>query len=123
VSMDELVTVEIPIHLVGKSEGVKIGGILEQIRRTIEIECLPGDIPKSIDVDVSALRIGDSIHVEDVKLEKVKVLSDLSLTIATVVPPAVEEKEAVPAAEAEAVVGEEAEKKEEEEEEEKEEKS
>ena len=55
VAMDEMVTVEIPIHLVGKSEGVKAGGILEQVRRVIEIQCLPGDIPKFIDVDVTAL--------------------------------------------------------------------
>ena len=55
VSMDEMVTVEVPVHLIGKSEGVKVGGILEQVQRMIQIQCLPGDIPRSIDVDVSAL--------------------------------------------------------------------
>lgn len=122
VSMDELVTVEIPVHLVGKPEGVKVGGILEQVRRTIEIECLPGDIPRSIEVDVSDLKIGDSIHVEEVKLEKGKILLDPSLPIVTVVPPAVEEKEVVPVAEAEIIAGEEGEEKEEKEEEEEEKK-
>jgi large subunit ribosomal protein L25 len=109
VSMDVMVTVEIPVHLLGKSEGVKVGGILEQVQRTIQIECLPGDIPRSIDVDVSALMIGDSIHVSDLKLEKFKILSDLNLTIATVVPPVAEAKpaeeavaEEAPEAEAEA---------------------
>ncbi|HSB05009.1 MAG TPA: 50S ribosomal protein L25/general stress protein Ctc [Thermodesulfobacteriota bacterium] len=102
VSMDVMVTVEIPVHLLGKSEGVKVGGILEQVQRTIQIECLPGDIPRSIDVDVSALKIGDSIHVSDLKLEKFKILSDLNFTIATVVPPVAEAKPAEEAAAEEA---------------------
>jgi len=102
VALDEMVTVEIPIHLVGKSEGVKLGGILEQVRRTIEVQCLPGDIPKGIDVDVSALMIGDSIHVRDLQLEKVKVVSDMGMTVATVVPPAAEEKKVVEEVEVEA---------------------
>jgi large subunit ribosomal protein L25 len=92
VAMDEMVTVEIPIHLTGKPEGTKMGGILEQIRRVIQIQCLPGDIPKSIDVDVSSLKIGDSIHIQDIKAERVKILADTNFTIATVVPPVVEEK-------------------------------
>lgn len=92
VAMDEMVTVEVPIHLVGKPEGTKMGGILEQIRRVIEIQCLPGDIPKSIDVDVSSLKIGDSIHVQDIRVEKARIISDTNFTIATVVPPVAEEK-------------------------------
>jgi large subunit ribosomal protein L25 len=92
VAMDEMVTVEIPIHLIGKPEGIKMGGILEQIRRVIQIQCLPGNIPKSIDIDVSSLKIGDSIHVQDIQVEKAKILSDTNFTIATVVPPVVEEK-------------------------------
>jgi len=92
VTMDQLVTVEVPIHLVGKPEGTKMGGILEQVRRAIEIQCLPTNIPKSIDVDVTPLKIGDSIHVQDIQAEKVKIISDTNFTIATVVPPVVEEK-------------------------------
>ena len=92
VAMDEMVTVEVPIHLVGKPEGTKMGGILEQVRRVIQIQCLPADIPKSIDVEVSSLKIGDSVHVQDIKVEKAKILADTNYTIATVVPPAVEEK-------------------------------
>ena len=102
VTMDTLVTVEIPVHLIGKSEGVKIGGILEQVLREIQIQCLPGDIPKDVDVDVSALMIGDSIHVRDIQIEKVKILSDASMTVATVVPPAAEEKKVVEEVAAEA---------------------
>jgi large subunit ribosomal protein L25 len=92
VTMDEMVTVEVPVHLVGKPEGTKVGGILDQVRRVIEIQCLPGDIPKTIDIDVSSLKIGDSIHVQDIQVEKAKILSDTNFTIATVVPPVVEEK-------------------------------
>ena len=92
VAMDEVVTVEVPVRLVGKPEGIKMGGILEQIRRVLEVQCLPGDIPKSIDVDVTSLKIGDSVHVQEIQVEKVKVLADSNFTIATVVPPAVEEK-------------------------------
>jgi large subunit ribosomal protein L25 len=114
VTMDEMVTVEVPVHLVGKPEGTKVGGILEQVRRTIQVQCFPGDIPKSIDVDVSALMIGDSIHVQDINVEKVKIISETNFTIATVVPPAVEEKVAEAVA-PEAVEGAEVEKKEEEE--------
>jgi len=92
VTMDQMVIVEVPIHLVGKPEGTKMGGILEQVRRVIQIQCLPADIPKSIDVDVSPLKIGDSIHVQDIRAEKVRIISDTNFTIATVVPPVVEEK-------------------------------
>ena len=126
VAMDELVNVEIPIHLIGKSEGVKAGGILEQVRRVIEIQCLPGDIPKFIEVDVSALKIGDSIHVEQIQIEKAKILAETNFTIATVVPPAAEEKkvveEEVAEAAAEGEVKEEAKEKEEDKKEEKKEK-
>ena len=116
VAMDVMVNVEVPVHLLGKAEGVKLGGILEQVQRSIQIQCLPGDIPRSIDVDVSGLSIGDSIHVRDLKLDTFKVLSDANFTIATVVLPAVEVKpveEAAPEGAVEAE-GEEKETKEEE---------
>jgi large subunit ribosomal protein L25 len=119
VSMEQMVTVEIPVHLLGKPEGVKAGGILDQVLRTIQIQCLPGDIPRSIDVNVDALMIGDSVHVREVQLEKGKILTDLNFTIASVVPPAAEVK---PAEEAAPEEGAEAEAKEKEGEEKKEEK-
>jgi large subunit ribosomal protein L25 len=87
VTMDEMITVEVPIQLVGKPEGIKMGGILEQIRREIEVQCLPG-YPKKIEVDVSSLMIGDSIHIQDIQIEKGKILADTNFTIVTVVPPA-----------------------------------
>jgi large subunit ribosomal protein L25 len=114
VAMDEMVTLEVPVHLVGKPEGTKVGGILDQIRRVIQIQCFPGDIPKSIDIDVSPLNIGDSIHVQDIQVEKAKIISDTNFTIATVVPPVVEEK-VVEAVVPEAAEGAEVKEKEEEE--------
>jgi large subunit ribosomal protein L25 len=115
VAMDEMVTLEVPVHLVGKPEGTKVGGILDQIRRVIQIQCFPGDIPKSIDIDVSPLKIGDSIHVQDIQVEKAKIISDTNFTIATVLPPVVEEK-VVEAVAPEAAEGAEVKEKEEEEE-------
>ncbi len=114
VAMDEMVMVEVPVHLVGKPEGTKVGGILDQIRRVIQIQCFPGDIPKSIDIDVSPLKIGDSIHVQDIQVEKAKIISDTNFTIATVLPPVVEEK-VVEAVAPEAAEGAEVKEKEEEE--------
>ncbi len=114
VVMDEEISVEVPIVLVGKPEGVKMGGVLEQITREITVECLPADIPQSIDVNVSHLNIGDTIHIGDIGLEKGKILVDATTTLATVVPPTVEkvvveeevEEEVAEAEEAEEVEGE-----------------
>lgn len=66
--MDEKVTVDIPVHLTGKCEGVTLGGILEQPARTIKVECLPGDIPASIDIDITTIQVGGSVHVKEVSL-------------------------------------------------------
>ena len=97
VSLTEKVRVEVNVHLVGAPKGVKEGGILEAITRQVEVECLATAIPGSLDVDVSDLAIGDSVHVRDLQAEGVTVLTDPDQTIATVVPPTVYE---APAAEA-----------------------
>jgi large subunit ribosomal protein L25 len=90
VVMDEEISVEIPVVLVGKPEGVKMGGVLEQITREVTVECLPAHIPQNIEVDVSHLEIGDTIHIGDIKLDKMNVMVDSTTTIATLVPPTVE---------------------------------
>ena len=88
ISLTETVKVEVVVHLVGVPDGVKNGGgVLEHISRTIEIECLPTEIPGHLEADVSALGIGDSIHVSDLVVDKGTVLTDPDVTIATVVPP------------------------------------
>lgn len=95
IAMDEEIYVDVPIHIVGKSPGVEQGGVLEQVLREIEVKCLPGDIPSRIDVDVSALDVGDSIHVGDITLEKAKIQVDPEHTLVTVVPPTVYEEPVV----------------------------
>jgi len=97
VDLTKKITVQVPIHLVGKAPGVKEGGILEHMTRMVKVICLPTKIPEFIDVDVSALDIGDNIHAHDLKLpEGVEVPAGADFTIAAVVAPA-EEKEATPA--------------------------
>ena len=65
--MDKDVVVNVPVVLTGKPEGVTAGGILQQVARTLPVECKPGDIPEKIEVDVSHLQITESLHIKDVK--------------------------------------------------------
>ena len=84
IAMDKKLTVTVPIMLKGEAEGVKQeGGILEQLLREIEIECLPADIPKSIDVDISHLVFGVEVRVENIPhSDKLKFLTDPQQMIA-----------------------------------------
>lgn len=69
IDLKQKIVVEVPLHFVGKAEGVKNeGGILEVSRRSIEVRCLPASIPAAIEVDIHALRIGDSVHANDLTL-------------------------------------------------------
>jgi large subunit ribosomal protein L25 len=89
---DEKITLSVPVHLVGIPDGVRnFGGVLDHILREIEIEVFPGDIPSSIDLDVTALAIGQSLFVRDIKLDKVEILNDPDIPVASVVAPRVEE--------------------------------
>src|SRR4051812_4152883 len=96
ISGDEVIETEVPIEPMGVADGVKnFGGLLEQSVRALEVECLPKDLPDKITVDVSALNIGDSIHVRDIKLpEGVKTKIQPELTVFSVLEPAVEEEPA-----------------------------
>src|SRR5579884_118436 len=78
IAMDQKLTVTVPIVLKGEAVGVKTqGGILEQVQREVEIECLPGDIPSEIDLDVAELGFGKVLRVSDLPQNpKLKVLSD-----------------------------------------------
>ncbi len=87
----EKLTVKPPIRLVGSPEGVRNqGGILDQIMRELEIKVLPKDLPDHIEVDVTELTVGDSIHVSDVEVPDAEILADADATICTVVAPRVE---------------------------------
>src|SRR5204862_5740666 len=88
----EKVTLKVPVHLVGTPDGVRnAGGVLDQVTREVEIEVLPEDIPDRVELDVTALKIGDSLHVRDLVIPKATILAIADLTIATVVPPRAEE--------------------------------
>jgi large subunit ribosomal protein L25 len=93
ISLTETIEVRVAVHLTGIPVGVKdAGGILETILRDIEVRCLPTAIPASLDADVSHLNIGDSVHVRDLSVPNVEVLTDPDATVATVVPPTVMEE-------------------------------
>ncbi len=93
IAMDQLLKLTVDIETTGEAEGVKIGGgILDVVSRSLEVECLPADIPKSILVDVSHLKINDYIRVKNLPVNpKVKVLNDPEVVIVTVAPPVKEE--------------------------------
>jgi large subunit ribosomal protein L25 len=100
VDLKATIQVRVPLHFIGKAAGVVRGGILQPVVREIEVECLPLDIPEFFDVEVSALDIGDSIHIEDLRMpEGVTAVFDSNVTLVTVVPPTVEEAPAPEAAE------------------------
>ncbi len=88
VAMNEKVKINVAVHITGNSIGVKEGGIFQYGLRNLEIECLPGQIPDSIDVDISALNINESLHVRDIKAaDGIRILNDPDATVATVQPP------------------------------------
>jgi len=92
IKADEKVTLNVPVHLVGTPDGVRnAGGVLDQVTREVEIEVLPEHIPDRVELDVSALKIGDSLHVSALSIPNEVILTGADLTIATVVPPRAEE--------------------------------
>ena len=93
INLEEKVTIDVSVHIVGKSEGVTLGGILQQETREIRVECLPTHIPDSIEVDVTELDIGQSFRVGEIKLsEGLVAIGDLKATVVSVVAPAAEEE-------------------------------
>lgn len=93
VDMKRQIKVMVPVVTTGKAVGIEEGGLLNIVRRELEVFCLPGDIPEAIEIDISELGIGDSIHLEDVPLgENVEVAADVNFTVVTVLSPKVEEE-------------------------------
>jgi large subunit ribosomal protein L25 len=115
IARDEKVTVEVPVHIVGESHGVKEGGVVEHHLWTLQVECLPQDVPAAIEADISELGINDSLKVSDMKAPaRCTILTPAEETIVSVVPPPVlkleeEVAEAVEGEEGEAAEGEEGE--------------
>jgi large subunit ribosomal protein L25 len=105
ISMDEVIEADVPLEPTGIANGVKnMGGLLEHNLRSLAIECLPRDLPDVIMVDVSALDIGNAIHVREIQLPPgVTTRVQPDLTAFSVLAPTVEEEPVVP--EVEAVAG------------------
>ena len=89
---DVKIRVQVPIHLVGTASGVEMGGMLQQLRHDLEVECLPGEIPSGFELDISDLDIGDAIHMSAVDAGGIAILEDPDETVCMVVPPAIEEE-------------------------------
>jgi large subunit ribosomal protein L25 len=111
IARDEKITVEVPVHLVGESHGVKEGGVIEHHLWNLHVECLPTDVPTHVDADITKLGINESLKVSELQVpERCTILTPSDEVVVSVVPPQVlrveeaEEEEA-----AEAVEGEEAE--------------
>ncbi|WP_243370555.1 50S ribosomal protein L25 [Geotalea sp. SG265] len=101
INLADKVKVKVPINLVGSAVGVKEGGLLDFALHEIEIECLPSHIPEHLDVDVTGVALGHSIHIGDLKeLPGLKVLGDPKAAIVSVLGRAKEEEAAAPVAEA-----------------------
>ncbi|ABW68621.1 50S ribosomal protein L25 [Desulfosudis oleivorans] len=102
VDLTKKITTYVPVATTGVCKGEKEGGVLQLIRRELEVRCLPGLIPESIAIDISALDIGDSVHVADIEApEGVELVHEVNFTVIAVAAPTketVEDEEAEEAA-------------------------
>lgn len=97
VQENEELTVQVPVILKGTPQGIKDGGTLQFVMHKVKVSCLPRFIPEHIELNVSELKMNDSIHVRDITLENARILDNEASTIVAVVPPTVV-KEETPAA-------------------------
>ncbi len=88
----ETLDMVIPVVTVGIAPGVKAGGLLSQPLNELEVRCLPKDIPGQIEVNVGEMEIGDSLHVSDLEVENVEILTDPARTVVTITVPRAEEE-------------------------------
>ena len=88
----EKIQLEVPLKLLGNAVGVKEGGLLQESMHKLSIECLPKDIPQSIELEVTELNIGDSIHVSDLNFENITILNPENTIVVSVVLPKVEKE-------------------------------
>jgi len=91
ITEDEKIKVDVPLKLVGSPAGVKEGGVVQHTLHSVEVECLPQDIPSHIDINIEHLNIGDSVHISEIETKNFVILDNPEATIVSVVPPAVEE--------------------------------
>ncbi len=91
-TMGETFQMEVPIQFHGNPVGIKEGGILQTVLHKLEIECLPKNIPQHIDINIQDLKLGDAIHVKDLQLENIKILTLEDSIIVTVTHPKAEKE-------------------------------
>jgi large subunit ribosomal protein L25 len=103
VAMDRKIKVHVPVVATGHSKGVDVGGLLQIVRRDLEVLCLPDEIPESFAIDVTDLDIGDAVHVEDIQTSAgVEIPHETNFTVLTVTSPKVEAEEVAEEGEEEA---------------------
>jgi large subunit ribosomal protein L25 len=91
IDMDRKIKVMVPVVTKGISKGVELGGLLQIVRRELEVLCLPDDIPSAFEIDITDLDIGESVHSEELELgENVEFPTDANFTVVTVLSPKVE---------------------------------
>ena len=95
IRMDKEIEISIPIHFEGVPEGVKLGGLQQSILRELLLKGLPADIPEVINLEIEHLDIGDSIHVHEINIPKVTIVTEAELAIVSVVTPKIVEEEVV----------------------------
>jgi large subunit ribosomal protein L25 len=94
VAMDRKIMVNIPVVTTGKAKGVELGGILQIIRRELEVQCLPLEVPESIEIDITDLDVGDSIHVGDISQRSgIEFLGEENFTVVTIVSPKLDKED------------------------------
>ncbi len=95
---DEPIVVDVPVHIVGTAEGVRNqGGVLDHHLHRLTIKCLPGDIPEHVEIDVTALSVGQAIHVGDITVPKAELQHESDVSIVSVLAARVEEAAAAAA--------------------------
>lgn len=103
IDMKRKITVGVPVTTKGKSIGVERGGILQIVRRELEVFCFPNKIPSEIVIDITDLDIGDAVHVNEVPLDSdIELEAEVNFTVLTIVAPRVEEEPVAVEEEAEA---------------------
>jgi large subunit ribosomal protein L25 len=101
VDVNTRLTLRVALHFVGRAAGVENGGILQPIRREVEVRCLPTEIPDFIEVDVTALGIHDALHLSDLKAPaSAEIVIETDEAVVSVLPPVVEEVKVAAASEA-----------------------
>ena len=96
IDLNKKIVVSVPVEITGESESIKMGGVLQTIRREIDVLCRPADVPENIVIDITDLEIGDSVHIEDVSVgDAMELPHDVNYTILNIAHPTAAEEEVV----------------------------